>query len=85
VAFKHSWGFQAESGWNNDLALQALSRFERLFRDAIEAFAAEIFGNALGWQHFGLFEQTHRPVQGYPRAFAAITSYGHGAKLANPL
>jgi hypothetical protein len=60
VAFKHSWGFQAESDWNNHLALQAFSKFERLFRDAREAFAAEIFGNALGWQHFGLFEQTHR-------------------------
>jgi hypothetical protein len=51
VAPDHPWGFQAESGWNNDLALQAFSRFERLFRDAIEAFAAEIFGNALGRQH----------------------------------
>jgi hypothetical protein len=70
---------------DNNLALQPLTRFERIFRNAIEAFAAEIFGNALGWQRFGLFEQTHRPVQGYPRAFAAITSYGHGGKLANPL
>ena len=49
VAIKRDWGFQAEtaSAGNNDHALQALARFESLAGDAIESFAAEIFGNTL--------------------------------------
>jgi hypothetical protein len=62
VAFKHNRGFRADRGWNDDLALQALTRFEPLSGDAIEAFAAEIFGDALGWRLSGLCEQTQRPM-----------------------
>ena len=47
AALKHNRGFRAESGGNYDLALQAIKRFERLAGDAIESFAAEIFGNAV--------------------------------------
>jgi len=62
VAFNHNRGFRAERGWNDDLALQALARFEPFFRDAIEAFAAEIFGHALGRRLSRLCEETQRPM-----------------------
>jgi len=85
VAFKHNRGLRADGGWNDDLALQALTRFEPLFRDAIEAFAAEVFGNTLSRRFSRLPEQAQRPMDCNPRAFAAISGYGHGALLANPL
>ena len=49
MAIKRDWGFRAKaaSAGNNDLALQALASFESLGGDAIESFAAEVFGNAL--------------------------------------
>jgi hypothetical protein len=72
AALKHNRGFRAESGGNYDLALQAIKRFERLAGDAIETFAAEIFDKALNWWFSGLPEQTHRPMQCYPGAFAAV-------------
>ena len=73
LAFKHNRGFEAESGcWNDNLALQTHARFKRLAGDAIESFAAEIFGGALNRWSFGLAEQMHRPMHCYPRTFAAI-------------
>jgi hypothetical protein len=59
---------------NNDLALQALASFESLFGNAIEPFAAEIFRGAFNRRPSSLPQQTHRPMQWYPFAFAAITS-----------
>jgi hypothetical protein len=47
VTFEDNRGFQSESGWNNDLALQALAGFEPLAGDAIETFTTEIFSTAL--------------------------------------
>jgi len=81
VAMKPDGGFRKTKTLprDNNLALQALTRFERLFRDAIETFAAEIFGGALNRRSFELPEQTHRPMQCYPRAFAAIIRWGHDA------
>ena len=58
---------------NNNFALEAFARCECLFGDAIESFAAEILRGALDRWSSGLAEQTHRPVQCYPLAFAAIT------------
>jgi len=55
-------GFGAGSGWNHDLALQALTGFEPLFRDAVQAFATEIFSYALGWRLSRLCEQAQRPM-----------------------
>jgi hypothetical protein len=65
MALKRDWGLQAEVApvGNNDDALQALTRLERLAGNAIETFAAEICGNALDWWTSGLSEQTHLPVQ----------------------
>jgi len=57
---------------NKNLALQALASFESLLRDAIESFAAEIFRDAFYRWPF-LPQQTHRPMQWYPLAFAAIS------------
>jgi hypothetical protein len=57
---------------NNNLALQAFASFESLFGDAIESFAAEIFRDAFNQLAFSP-QQTHRPMQWYPFAFAAIT------------
>lgn len=87
VALKPDGGFRRAKTLprDNNLALQALARFERLADDAIEAFTAEILGGALNRWSFELPEQTHWPMQCYPRAIAAITRYGHGAMLANPL
>jgi len=39
---------------NNDLAVQAFTGSERLSGDAIESFAAEIFGDALNRCRFSL-------------------------------
>src|SRR5207245_833781 len=39
---------------NNNLALQAFTLFEWFLRDAIESFAAEVFGRALNRHHFSL-------------------------------
>ena len=49
VALKPDGGFRKAKTLpsDNNLALQALTRFERLFRDAIETLAAEIFCSAL--------------------------------------
>jgi hypothetical protein len=87
VALKPDGGFRKAKTLprNNNLAWQALTRVERLFRDAIETFAAKILGGALNRWSFGLPEQTHRPMQCYPRAFAAIIRYGHGTTLASRL
>ena len=57
---------------NQNLALQALASFESLFSDAIESFAAEILRDAFYRWPF-LPQQTHRPMQWYPLAFAAIS------------
>ena len=57
---------------NKNLALQALASFESLLSDAIESFAAEIFRDAFYRWPF-LPQQTHRPMQWYPLAFAAIS------------
>jgi len=87
VALKPDGGFRKAKTLprDNNLALQALTGFERLAGDAIEAFTAEILGGAFNRRSFNLAEQTHRPMQCYPRAVATITRYGHGATLANPL
>ena len=74
VALKYNRGFKSKGRWNNDLALQALTRFEPLFRDAIKAFAAEIFGGALGWRYSRLSEQIHGTMYGNALLFAAITA-----------
>ena len=57
---------------NYNLALQAFASFEWLLSDAIESFAAEIFRDAFNRLPFSP-EQTHRPMQWYPLAFAAIS------------
>ena len=62
-------GAETLSG-NNNLALQAFASFESLCRDAIESFAAEIFGGAFNRRPFGLPEQTHGPVHCNSLAFA---------------
>ena len=74
MALKPDRGFQAETApaGNNDHTLQALTKLEWLAGDAIESFAAEIFGNALHRWSSGLSEQTHRPMQWKPRASAAV-------------
>ena len=55
VAFKQNREFQADSGlWNDNHALQAFTRSESLFGDAVESFAAEILGGALNWYRFSL-------------------------------
>jgi hypothetical protein len=48
-ALKPDGGFRKDKTLprDNNLTLQALTRFERLFRDAIKAFRSEIFGGAL--------------------------------------
>ena len=58
---------------NKNLALQALASFESLLSDAIESFAAEIFGDAFNRRHSSPPQQTHLPMQWYPLAFAAIS------------
>ena len=35
---------------NNNLALQAFTRFEWFFQDAKESLAAEVFGGGLNWR-----------------------------------
>ena len=69
--------------WNDDLALQALARFEWLFGDAIEPPAAEILGGGHNGGPSGL-EQTQRPMQRYPLVPPAVTRGCHGATLGNP-
>jgi len=74
MALKADRGFQAEiaTTGNNDHALQALTELEWLAGDAIESFGAEIFRNALHRWSSGLSEQTYRPMQWKPHAFAAV-------------
>lgn len=81
---ERSFGNAKTLPWNNDLALQTLTSFERLVGDAIESSAAEIFRGALNRRSSGLPDQTHRPMQCYSRLLAAIAGCGHAA-LANPL
>jgi hypothetical protein len=58
---------------NKNLALQALARLKRFSGNAIESFAAEIFGSAFNWKFAGLPKQTHRPMHCNALSFAAIT------------
>jgi len=58
---------------NTNLALQAFASFEALSSDAVESFAAEIFGSTFNRQHSSLSVQTYGPMHWKPLAFAAVT------------
>ena len=58
---------------NDNLALQAFASVEPLSGDAVESFAAEIFGGTFNRGHSSLSIQTHWPMHWNPLAFAAVT------------
>jgi len=58
---------------NNNLAQQPFAFSESLLGDAIESFAAQIFGDAFDRQFARLPQQTHWPMHCNPLALAAIT------------
>jgi hypothetical protein len=74
MALQSDGGFRRTETFcgNNNLALEALAKFEWLFGDAIESLAAEIFRGAFDWRS-SVPEQAHRPMHSYPYAFAVIT------------